>query len=96
VQDQDNSEHDESIELTDAWWEALGPRALHPIRVQIIESLRWIGKPLHALELSEIIDGVVWAVPDLHLRQHKALGAVALVNRPVCLHMQARYRLVVE
>lgn len=54
MQGQGNSEHGEGIELTDAWWEALGPRALHSIRVQIIESLRWIGEPLHALELREI------------------------------------------
>lgn len=83
-------------QLDDAWWEALGPPALHPIRVQIIEALRWIDEPLHAIDLREIIDGVAWAVLEHHLKHLKALGAVVLVDLPSRLHFFARYRLVLE
>lgn len=83
-------------QLSDAWWEALGPPALEPVRVQIIEALRWIGEPLHAIDLREISDGVIWAVLELRLRDLKTLGAVALIDQTARLHFFARYRLVLE
>ncbi|HET8861721.1 MAG TPA: hypothetical protein VFM94_00545 [Solirubrobacterales bacterium] len=83
-------------QLSDAWWEALGPAALDPVRVQIIEALRWIGEPLHAIDLREIIDGVVWVVLERNLRHLKALGTVAPVDLPSRLHFFARYQLVLE
>jgi len=96
VQGQDNSEQDETIELSDAWWEGLGPPPLHPVRVQIIEALRWVGEPLYVPQLRDVLDGVTWAVCEHHLKHLKALGAVALIDRPARLHLFARYRLVVE
>lgn len=83
-------------QLSDAWWEALGPHALHPVQVKIIEALRSSGKPLHVLELRQRIDGVVWPVIEKHLRVLTGLGAVALVDRPARLHLLARYRLLVD
>jgi len=82
-------------QLSNSWWEALGPPVLEPIRVQIIEALRWIGEPLHTIDLREISDGVTWMVLERHLRDLRALGAVA-VDQPGRLQVFVRYRLVLE
>jgi hypothetical protein len=96
MQNPDISEEGENIELTEVWWEALGPPALHPICVPIIEALRWIDEPLHAIDLREMVDRVAWAVLEHHLKHLKVLGAVALVEHPSRHRFFARYRLVLE
>lgn len=37
-------------------WDALVPRVVHPLKVAIIEALRWIGQPLSATELKNLFD----------------------------------------
>jgi len=36
-------------------WGALAPLLIHPVKVQMIEALSWIGKPLSALDLRRIL-----------------------------------------
>lgn len=51
------------------FWSALPNRALHPLRVPILETLRWIGEPLSAIALVDVFDGHVtmWEAAH-HLR----------------------------
>lgn len=35
-------------------WDALVPRLVHPMRVQVIEALCWIGEPLSVTDLSKV------------------------------------------
>jgi hypothetical protein len=37
-------------------WAGLVPRAVHPLRVAIIETLRWLDQPLSPSELSQVFD----------------------------------------
>ena len=37
-------------------WAQLVPQAVHPLRVAIVETLRWIDQPLSPSELSEVFD----------------------------------------
>lgn len=37
-------------------WAALVPRVIHPVRVFLIEALRWMGEPLSASDLTRILD----------------------------------------
>lgn len=37
-------------------WDALVSRVIHPIQVQTIEAMRWIGRPLASSELCKIFD----------------------------------------
>lgn len=36
-------------------WEALVPRVIHPLKVRIIEGLRWVGEPLSASDLTKLV-----------------------------------------
>jgi hypothetical protein len=38
-------------------WEELVSLVIHPLKIEIIEALLWIGEPLSAAELVEILDG---------------------------------------
>ena len=38
-------------------WETLVSLVVHPLKIEIIEALLWIGEPLSAAELVEILDG---------------------------------------
>ena len=38
-------------------WESLVPRFVHPLKVAIIEAMRWIGRPLSASELARVFLG---------------------------------------
>jgi hypothetical protein len=57
------------------FWSVLPDRALHPLRVPILEALRWIGEPLSAIALVDVIDGhiTMWEAAH-HLRVLNALG----------------------
>jgi hypothetical protein len=37
-------------------WESLVPRVLHPMQVEIIEAMVWIGRPLSASELRLVFE----------------------------------------
>ncbi|MET0305057.1 MAG: hypothetical protein ABW196_02375 [Solirubrobacterales bacterium] len=54
----------------DFCWDALEPRVLHPVRVEIIEALRWIGLPLSATDLLWVFEG---QQTELRLEYHLRL-----------------------
>jgi hypothetical protein len=37
-------------------WDALAPLLAHPMRVTIVEALRWVGEPLSATDLRKLFD----------------------------------------
>jgi hypothetical protein len=59
----------------DGFWSTLPEKALHPVRVPIVEALWWIGEPLSAIALVEVLDGFLsmWEAAH-HLRVLDALG----------------------
>jgi hypothetical protein len=77
------------------FWEALAVRLLHPIQLQIIEAMRWIGQPLSASELVQIFSGEYsLATVAYHVRRLVALGALKLaLQRPVRGTVEKFYRL---
>ena len=36
-------------------WESLVPLFIHPVKIEVIEAMHWIGQPLSATELSSIL-----------------------------------------
>lgn len=62
-----SSEHEE-------FWSALPENVLHPARVPIVEALWWIGEPLSAIALVDVLDGFLsmWDAAH-HLRVLDAL-----------------------
>jgi hypothetical protein len=56
-------------------WDVLVSRVLHPIQVQIIEAMGWIGRPLASSELCKVFDDA-YTVP--HLGYH--VGALAKLD----------------
>ena len=77
-------------------WAALVARLLHPVDVQIIEALQWIGQPLSADELSEVFGGKwSWAKISHHIRRLQRLDAVELHEIETKPNIaDIRYRLV--
>lgn len=63
-------------QLSDAWWATLAVCLLHPIQVQIIEVLRYMGRPLSLGDLSEIIDEVEWVNLDRHIGRLRRIGVL--------------------
>ena len=59
------------------FWSTLPERLLHSVRVPIVEALWWIGEPLSAIELVDVLDGFVsmWEAA-YHLRVLEALDVV--------------------
>lgn len=61
----------------DDFWDALGGRAFHPVRMEIIEALRWIDQPVLTTDLLHVFN---WKRVGLrvehHLRQLTKLGVV--------------------
>jgi hypothetical protein len=57
------------------FWSTLPETVLHPVRVPIIEALWWIGEPLSAIGLVDVLDGFLsmWEAAH-HLRVLDALG----------------------
>lgn len=43
----------------EAFWDALPPKVLHPLRVPILEAFRWTGEPHSAAMLVDVLDGEV-------------------------------------
>lgn len=59
------------------FWSTLPEKVLHPVRVPIIEALWWIGEPLSAIALVDVLDGLLsmWEAAR-HLRVLDALDVV--------------------
>ncbi|HEX6687233.1 MAG TPA: hypothetical protein VF085_01045 [Solirubrobacterales bacterium] len=38
------------------FWAALPEKTLHPLRVPILEAFRWIGEPLSAVGIVDVLD----------------------------------------
>lgn len=59
------------------FWSTLPEKILHPVRVPIIEALWWIGEPLSAIGLVDVLDGYLsmWEAA-YHLRILDALDVV--------------------
>jgi hypothetical protein len=76
-------------------WAALVARVLHPIDVQTIEAMRWIGLSLSAGDLIEVFDGKPsLAVIGRHLRRLVKLDAVEIDEAPTPAHVAGiTYRL---
>ncbi|MEX0971844.1 MAG: hypothetical protein WDZ46_01125 [Solirubrobacterales bacterium] len=43
----------------EAFWNALPPQVLHPLRVPILEAARWTGEPLSAVMFVDVLEGEV-------------------------------------
>ncbi|HEY5815243.1 MAG TPA: hypothetical protein VIS95_02770 [Solirubrobacterales bacterium] len=41
----------------DFYWDGAAARVLHPVRVEIIEAMRWIDRPLSAIDLVYVFEG---------------------------------------
>lgn len=64
-------------------WEGLVARVLHPVDVQIIEALQWIGEPLSASDLTQLFEkNVSRARVCHHMRRLTRLRAVQLAETP--------------
>jgi hypothetical protein len=63
------------------FWSHIPARAVHPIRVPILETLRGVGEPLSAIQLVDVLDGEVsvWEAAH-HLSALEALGVVEPVE----------------
>lgn len=79
----------------DGFWAALAARLLHPVQLQIIEAMRWIGRPLSASELVRVFGGEQsLATVAYHVRRLVALEALKPAGqRPVRGAMEKFYRL---
>jgi hypothetical protein len=61
----------------DDFWDALRDRVCDPIQVPMLEALWWIGEPLSAIELVDVLDGylTMWEAKG-HLEVLHELGVV--------------------
>jgi DNA-binding transcriptional ArsR family regulator len=72
--------------MGEALWAELAPRLLHPIQVQIIEALRWIGLPLTAADLLQVFERKGRGLRiERHLQRLTKLGATTLEGRHYAL-----------
>jgi hypothetical protein len=81
----------------DFYWGALAARLLHPVQVEIIEALRWIGRPLSATDFVYIFGGRRAGLRiEYHLRRLTKLEAVApaKIGRAGASAAERPYRLV--
>jgi len=63
-------------------WEALVPRVVHPVKVAVIEALRWIGRPMSPTELVVVLDckDFYLGLVAYHVGKLVELGAVEPVR----------------
>jgi hypothetical protein len=65
------------MQADDGFWDALEGRAIHPLRVEIIEVLRWIGRAVPTPDLLFILDSQhLGRRVEHHLRQLTRLDIV--------------------
>jgi hypothetical protein len=65
----------------DDFWDALGGRAIHPVRVEILEPLRWIGRAVPTPDLLFVLDGKHMGLRVHHLPQLTRLDIVETGER---------------
>jgi hypothetical protein len=63
-------------------WGALVPYVLHPLKVEIIEAIGWVGKPLSAIELTRMLgyDKGQVAVMSYHFKVLVEMGVFELTH----------------
>lgn len=65
----------------DQFWGALAARLLHPIQVQIIEAMLWIGRPISASQLVKVFnEELPLSVVAYHARRLNSLRALRTVR----------------
>ena len=63
-------------------WEELVPLLIHPLRVTIIEALRYVGEPLSTTDLRETLDErYALSLISYHLLTLAQVGAVVVVRQ---------------
>jgi len=63
-------------------WEALVPLLVHPVKVEIIEAMSWIERPLSATDLDRILNGQIGvSLISYHLRKLAELEAIDRVRQ---------------
>lgn len=68
-------------ELPDFDWGRLAPRVLHDVRIEIIEAMRYLGRPLSAADLRKVFEeryGL--SLVAYHLQELAKAQAVVLVR----------------
>ena len=77
-------------------WAALVPLLVHPVKVEIIEAMTWIGLPLSATDLDRVMRGQVGvSLLSYHLRKLAEVGAIERQRQePVRGAIQTFYALV--
>lgn len=63
-------------------WDALVPHIVHPLKVAIVEALRWIGEPLSASDLTKVIEDERYGLSHVsyHLLKLTRTGALEVVR----------------
>jgi DNA-binding transcriptional ArsR family regulator len=76
-------------------WGALVPLLVHPVKVEIIEAMSWIGLPLSATDLDRVLRGQIGvSLLSYHLRKLTEVGAIERVRQePVRGAVQSFYAL---
>lgn len=67
-------------------WDTLVSHAVHPLKVSIVEALRWIDEPLSASDLTKVIDDEKYGLSNVsyHMVKLAEAGAIEVVRtRPV-------------
>lgn len=66
-------------------WSGLVPNVVHPMKVEIVEALAWIGRPLSARDLCDIFEGeYALSLISYHVNTLTGVGALEPVwHRPV-------------
>lgn len=61
------------------FWSTLPEKALHPVRVPVLEAFRWIGEPLSPIALVDVLDGSLsmWEAAR-HIHALESLGVLEL------------------
>jgi len=79
-------------------WETLVALLVHPVKVEIIEAMAWVGLPLSATDLDRILRGRVGvSLLSYHLRKLTEVGALRRVRQEqVRGAMQTFYALTAE
>lgn len=82
----------------EGFWVMLAVRLLHPMQLQIIEAMRWIGRPLSASQLVKVLDGeATLSTVAYHVRRLAELGALKPGGRrQVRGAMEKSYRLAAK
>jgi hypothetical protein len=67
-------------------WSLLVPRTVHPLKVAIIEAIEWIGEPMAASELVNVVDEIDnekfgLSHVSYHMNRLEELGALNVVRR---------------